>query len=781
MLKILVPKNEGIFKIAADEFAAMWKSVTGKKLTVITKDDGKSDLVVLGSDAVHAFTHAKIIEKVIPQFEIRTNTDDYQLRSAESDGRKYLFIAGGRPRSLLYAVYHFFEYQAGCSYFWDGDVIPKSKNLDIDFVDIQESPRFEYRGLRYFAHRSLNRFQAEHWGFEEWQHEIKWMLKKRLNVFMLRIGLDDLFQKAFPDVVKYPGAEVPESTPRSYDDRNLFWPLKYRGELRKKILEYARERDIIHPEDLGTMTHWYSRTPYDFLNHFKPEFIPQTTEGYSQETGLVWDIRDDKNLDMYYKLTQTHIKEYGAPTMFHTIGLAERMCYKDHASNHQMKLYTYRRIISKLREEYPHAPLLIGTWDFCMYWSADEVKSLINELNPENTLIFDYTSDTTDDVNNFMNWGLTGHFPWIYGIFHAYEPATELRGNYSKIEQRLPAAAEDPMCKGMVYWPECSHTDTLMLDFMPSIAWDPAEHKIDEFLPKFCDGRYLEHADEMYDIWQKAMPLIKKIAWNGPQDKLAYYGTFCDINFKLLNPSYTNISLEVLNQFKRLQDHLGNEIAQIPEIFRMLEKVTGKISDDFMRRDIVDLGRTMVSRMMSFTISTLFLAMEDWRNGLCKADKVKALLKALKQMDELELALLESHEDFSMNDALALLQQKHEVYPGFEKTLKGNAENNYCRTYATELFRGIYLPEFKVFEAWITEKLKKDDRTPWKRPDKMFDSEQAKIRDNFYDTPLKKFAPNHEKSFKALPQTFRKLAAVSEEIVKIGGLFDKEHAIAGGA
>ena len=47
MLKILVPKNEGIFKIAADEFAAMWKSVTGKKLTVITKDDGKSDLVVL--------------------------------------------------------------------------------------------------------------------------------------------------------------------------------------------------------------------------------------------------------------------------------------------------------------------------------------------------------------------------------------------------------------------------------------------------------------------------------------------------------------------------------------------------------------------------------------------------------------------------------------------------------------------------------------------------------------------------------------------------------------
>ncbi len=766
MLKIFIPKNEGIFKIAADEFSAIWRTITGKKLSITTKDDGKSDFVVLGSDAVNGFTHAKIIEKVIPQFEIRRDTDDYQLISTEADGRKYLFIAGGRPRALMYGVYHFFEYAAGCSYFWDGDVIPQMKDLDIDCVDILESPRFEYRGLRYFAHRSLNRFQAEHWDYEEWQHEIKWMLKKRLNVFMLRIGLDDLFQRAFPDVVKYPGAEVPESTPRSYDDRNLFWPLKYRGELRKKILAYARDLDLIHPEDLGTMTHWYSRTPYDFLNHFKPAFIPQTTEGYSQETGLVWDIRDDKNLDMYYKLTQTHIKEYGAPDMFHTIGLAERMCYKDHASNHQMKLYTYRRIISKLREEYPHAPLLIGTWDFSMYWSAEEVKSLINELNPQNTLIFDYTSDTTDEVNNFMNWGLVGRFPWIYGIFHAYEPATELRGNYDQIERRLPVAAEDPMCKGLVYWPECSHTDTLMLDFMPSIAWDPGEYKINDFLPKFCDGRYLNHAGEMYDIWQKAMPLIRKIAWNGSQDKLAYWNSFCDINFKQLNSTYTTLDINALNQFKRLRELFQDVVPQVPEIFRMLAEMTGKICDDFMRRDIVDLGRTMISRLGSFAIASLFLSMEEWRNGFCKADKVKALLNSLRRINELELALLDSHEDFSLNDALVLLQEKHEVYPGFENTLKGNAENNYCRTYASELFRGIYLPEFKVFETWITEKLSKDDRTPWIRPDEMFDSEQAKIRDAFYETPLKTFAPDHKKAFKALPQTFRKLAAEAEKIVK---------------
>lgn len=766
MLKIFIPKNEGIFKIAADEFSAIWRTITGKKLSITTKDDGKSDFVVLGSDAVNGFTHAKIIEKVIPQFEIRRDTDDYQLLSAEQNGRKYLFLAGGRPRALLYGVYHFFEYAAGCSYFWDGDVIPEMKDLDIECIDILESPRFEYRGLRYFAHRSLNRFQAEQWDFEEWKHEIAWMLKKRLNVFMLRLGLDDLFQKAFPEVVKYPDGEVPESVPRSYDDRNLFWSLKYRGELRKKILAYARERDLLHPEDLGTMTHWYSRTPYDFLKKFKPEFMPQATAGYNEETGLVWDIRKDENLERYYKLTQTHIKEYGSPAIFHTIGLAERMCYKDHESNHQMKLYTYRRIISKLREEYPHAPLLIGSWDFGAYWSVDEVKSLVSELNPENTLIFDYTSDTTDEVNNFMNWGIVGKFPWIYGIFHAYEPASELRGNYTQIEQRFPVAAEDPMCKGVVYWPECSHTDTLMLDFMPSIAWDPTGYKIDEFLPKFCDRRYLNHTDDMYEVWQKAMPLIRKIAWNGFRDTQAYLASFCDMVFKLLNKTLSTINLYNLHQYQRLQSLFQEEVKAVPEIFRMLEKLTGKISDEFMRRDIVDLGRTMISRLQSYVLATLYLEMEDWRNGLCEAAKVKETLKNLRLTMELETALLDSHEDFSLNDSLALIQQKQKTYPDFEKTLKGNAENGYCRTYASELFHGVYLPELKVFEKWINEKLKKDDRSPWTRPDEMFDSEQAKIRDAFYETPLKTFAPDHKKAFKALPQTFRKLAAEAEKIVK---------------
>ena len=91
-------------------------------------------------------------------------------------------------------------------------------------------------------------------------------MKKRFNLFMLRTGIDDLFQRAFPGDVPYPPTDGmdPDGVDRSYDDRTSFWPLRYRGELRKQVLHYARDRGLLHPEDTGTITHWYSHTPSSF-------------------------------------------------------------------------------------------------------------------------------------------------------------------------------------------------------------------------------------------------------------------------------------------------------------------------------------------------------------------------------------------------------------------------------------------------------------------------------------------------------------------------------------
>ncbi|MGI5925282.1 MAG: alpha-N-acetylglucosaminidase TIM-barrel domain-containing protein [Lentisphaeria bacterium] len=764
MLKILIPKNEGIFRIAADEFARLWRQVTGQTLPVELADDGQSDLVVLGSDAVHAFTHEKIIAGVIPQFSLVTDGDTYQIVSAEEAGRRFLFIAGGRPRALLYGVYHFFELRADCRYFWDGDIIPEQKDIDISGMNVCEKPRFEYRGLRYFAHRSLKRFQAEHWDFAEWKQEIDWIVKKRLNLFMLRIGLDDLFQRAFPDIVNYPGWELPEARDRSYDDRNLFWCLKYRGELRRKILAYARERDLLHPEDLGTMTHWYSRTPYDYLRKVKPDFMPQTTSGYGEETGLVWDIRQDKNLDAYFHLTETHIREYGSPTLFHTIGLAERRCYDDREANHQMKLYTYRRIIQKLREKYPHAPLLIASWDFSMYWTPEEVRELTAELNPQNTIIFDYTSDTDDELRTFQNWDLVNNFPWIYGIFHAFEAETEIRGNYAAIERRLPIAVADPMCKGMVLWPECSHSDTLMLEYLAANAWNPCHENftIESFLEHFCSRRYVgANNAAMAAIWREALPLIKERFWNAFG---AQYKQYPEMAFKIL-PSVLQISPESVSRARHFVRRLSTPMKAAPGIFRRLAAIDLQGAHEFVQRDLFDLGRTIVARALHFGLSRLILEMDAWHDGKDNAADIHGLLERNQALLGLLGELLAAHEDYSLYASLQDLQAKQECNPRFEHTLKGNAENGYCRAFITELVTDVYVPEMAAAIEQIGNYLQAGRRVRLNYSYKEIEAIKKPIVDEFYRKPLADMAPVRERAFANLAVTLEKLAVETTAIL----------------
>ncbi|MBO4344934.1 MAG: hypothetical protein J5833_04215 [Victivallales bacterium] len=769
MIRIITPSNTGIYKIAADTFAEMWAKVTGNRPEIIVAKEpsdvpSDGDIAVIGSDASNSYTHSKIIDGTIQDFSIRAGSDDYEIKSADDNGRKILFLAGGRGRALLYAIYEFFEMRACCRYFWDGDIIPTMQDIDLDDLDIVERPRFEYRGLRYFAHRSLDRFQAEHWGIEQWKREIDWLLKKRLNFFMLRIGMDDIFQKAFPDIVDYPEWEVPESVPRSYDDRNLFWPLKYRGELRRQLLQYARERDLMHPEDVGTMTHWYSRTPKQYLEKVKPTFVPQSTVGYSEETGLVWDIRKDENLDAYFKLTETHIREYGSPELFHTIGLAERRCYKDEAANHEMKLYTYRRIIKKLREKYPNAPLLIASWDFSMYWTAEQVRELVSQLNPANTLILDYTSETDDEANCFKNWGVMGRFPWIFGIFHAYESDNEMRGNYDVIARNLPMAAADPMCKGLIYWPEISHSDTLMLEYFAESAWWPSKMHMDisEFLRRFCLNRYGLRDEEMLPIWQAALPLAQARHWSGPKTPRGYENIHHPL-YAMTLAYWPWWDSKILFRLENYVNALKKPLAECGEMLEQLANV--KLNDEFIVRDVIDIARMAAGRACDCACTMFKLSLEEWRCGKAEASVPTALAAKARDLLAIMLDILSASDEFSLNASLKALQAKHETNPNFEFTLKGNAENGYCRSQIVELVSDIYIPEFSAFADCFAKRIAADDHSPFENLKSELNSIHCAVADAFYKKPLAEMKPDRDAAFAKLPQSIRKLAQSIKELV----------------
>lgn len=717
------------YEIAAETFADLAQKVADAEVVTVTDydrdslpDDG-SALVLIGSDAANHYTADLYLSKTINGFGIRYCTDDYCIRTIEHQGRKILILAGGRPRSTIYAVYRYFERFCDCHWFWDGDRLNKVE-LPLSGIDLTESPRFEYRGLRYFAHRSLHRFQAEHWSLDDWKMEIDWILKKRLNMFMLRIGLDDIFQKAFPEDVRYPDRDkpLPEAGP-GYNDRSLFWSLEYRGELRKKLLAYAFERDLIHPEDCGTMTHWYSRTPLDFLNNKKPKILPQVTKSYQEPTGLVWDVREDENLDNYFKLTDVHVAEYGKPEMFHTIGLGERMFSDDPEENKRMKLYVYRRIAANVKEKYPNAPLLIASWDLWMRFTPEEVKSLVAELDPNQSIIFDYTSDTARP-NNFTRWDVVKKFPWIFGIFSGYEPNSEIRGYYELTNERLKIAKDDPMCRGVVLWPELSHGDTLITEYLALNAWESETLSIPEVTDKFCRERYSKkHQNLMSMFWRDFMPIVQLRAWSidttigqSGNDIFPRITKRADFSLMTIAEARYRAAMGDSYKYRALAASLLRRLARIED------------EDEFLRRDRFDIARTIIGRFVNIAI----LYAEILRVTGEKLDKIDPVLNKTLDLMKILAEVLGGHEDYSLLASLKKLQSVTDTNPDFETTLKRNAENDYCRAYIYENAQYLYVPEMELLFDHVRKAVVEGKTLD--RP--TLDAEAEKIVEAFYNTPL---------------------------------------------
>lgn len=770
-MKILIPNSQKIFQIAADTFAAYWEKITGTKPPVISEPDADDDMVVLGSDAENAFVRTLIEKGSLPPHGIRIGSDEYRILSQKENGRDLLILMGGSKRAILYAVYDYFERIGGCAYFWDGDRIPKAETLPLSGLDIQEAPHFQYRGLRYFAHRSLTRFQAEHWDLPDWQKELDWCLKKRFDFFMLRIGIDDLFQRAFPEIVPYPDRDgnLPEAKSRSYDDRNLFWSLEYRGELRKQILAYARERGLISPEDCGTMTHWYSRTPKAFLEKIAPTFVPQATNNYAEQTGLVWDIRIDQYMDYYWKLTETSVREYGSPEMFHTIGLAERGCYADKAKNHEMKLFAYRRIQAKLREHYPNAPLLIGTWDFVFDWTPPMVQDLLCEMNPENTIIFDYISDTYDEINNFTNWGVMQKFPYFFGIFHAYEACSDIRGNYNVIERRLPKAAADPMCKGMIAWPENSHADTFMLEYLAANAWNPSPGNIKSecFLEKFIAKRCAaEQGDILAEAWRLFFPLIRTHYWRTRADE-RWRDIYPDQIFApIRSRMYFIDGVDCQENYIYQTAEMAPWIRRVPELFRLLATLDFNKIDPMLYRDVFDLARSAALRLSNFASFRIQIMIDRWKKQMegYAGNTILACIDAHGDLIKKLADLLAAHEDYSLYDSLERLKKCQPTNPNFEITLKGNAEISYCRSFIYELFKGCYIPEYDALAQAVRQRILENDRSFGSQPESLRKINDA-IKDRFYETPLKDLAPDHAAAKAVLPETLTTLAQIADTLL----------------
>lgn len=94
---MLCPKKCGTaYETAADAFKKMYRLTTGNEINASEEDDGKSDLVIIGSDAVNDFLLNEMLDRNVPDLGIRYGTDDYRCKTYRKGTRRVLILAGGR-------------------------------------------------------------------------------------------------------------------------------------------------------------------------------------------------------------------------------------------------------------------------------------------------------------------------------------------------------------------------------------------------------------------------------------------------------------------------------------------------------------------------------------------------------------------------------------------------------------------------------------------------------------------------------------------------------------
>ncbi|MBR2363708.1 MAG: hypothetical protein IKA79_00775 [Lentisphaeria bacterium] len=395
------------------------------------------------------------------------------------------------------------------------------------------------------------------------------------------------------------------------------------------------------------------------------------------------------------------------------------------------------------------------------------MKELLSSLDPEHTLVLDYTADIQDENNYFVTWDIPGKFPYIFGIFHSNENNSEIRGNYPLIEERLALAAKDPMCKGMVLWPETSHADTLMLEYVAANSWKPEHISIDRFLEKFCKERYISDGREteksMREIWQKFLPSVK--------NRIRYaFG-----HKKGMAPVYYIRILEIcaLNKqglFRKGANTLekfAEALKELPELFRLLASLSEKELSTHVRRDMLDIAKSAFATLLDCFMAKIFTLLKDFEEGNEKEKTAVSLRKNLFYLQKCNLLLadcLSSSKEFSLYDSLLKMTAKEGRNKDFEYTLKGNAENSYSRSYIPEILRYCVAPELAIFAEYIEQGIA-ENTSNWEFPAE-FRNKREEVKDKFYEKSLAEMAPDQKKAERELSANLQKAIKLAENLLQ---------------
>jgi hypothetical protein len=152
---------------AAEELRKYIHQITGVALLITDSPCPGETNILIGSAS----------PKDIDLSETLLGLDGYTVQTYKGN----VILAGAKPYSSLYAVYHFLERYLGCGFFEDGDQVPKNPRLEIGEIHDIEKPRFDWR--IYFTCMQDAYSGMRWWDWDQFRFWIDWLVKKRFNMW----------------------------------------------------------------------------------------------------------------------------------------------------------------------------------------------------------------------------------------------------------------------------------------------------------------------------------------------------------------------------------------------------------------------------------------------------------------------------------------------------------------------------------------------------------------------------------------------------------------------
>jgi hypothetical protein len=176
----------------------------------------------------------------------------------------------------------------------------------------------------------------------------------------------------------------------------------------------------------------------------------------------------------------------------------------------------------------------------------------------------------------------------------------------------------------------------------------------------------------MLKIWESFINTMKVPAKYIPENVPQALSTICDI---LSTPKIFKFNTERpysdMNELGTYEDLDSDYISDMKNTLSLIYDLPEEIYDlPFIRRDTVDIMKTIVLKKLQCVYYKLGYSLERWFGGKDEKTQIKKTLEYGERMLDLFGDVLSLHEDNSMFYSFLDLKKNREINPHFESALK---------------------------------------------------------------------------------------------------------------